>query len=72
MKSLTYAYQLTLRQLVHSNKYHELKPITIININSCDIYGLGEFVYKTVLMEEKYHTLYTHLIEIYDVCLSYY
>ena len=43
----------------------------IININSCDIYGLGEFVYKTVLMEEKYHTLYTHLIEIYDVCLSY-
>ena len=72
-KSLTYGYQLTLRQLANSENYKDLKPITIININARDgVYGLGEFVYETILMEKKYHREYTDLIKIYDINLSYF
>lgn len=72
-KSLTYGYQLTLRQLANSENYKDLKPITIININARDrVYGLGEFVYETILMEKKYHKEYTDLIKIYDINLSYF
>lgn len=72
-KSITYGYQLTLRQLINSENYKNLKPITIININARDnVYGLGEFVYETTLMETKHHTEYTNLIKIYDINLSYF
>ncbi len=72
-KSLTYGYQLTLRQLANSENYKDLKPITIININARDgVYGLGKFVYETILMEKKYHKEYTDLIKIYDINLSYF
>ena len=72
-KSLTYGYQLTLRQLTNSESYKELKPITIININARDtVYGKGEFVYETVLMEKQHHLEYTELLKIYDINLSYY
>lgn len=73
IKSITYGYQLTLRQLASSENYKELKPITIININARDsVYGLGEFVYETELMETKHHQKYTDLIKIYDINLSYF
>ncbi len=72
-KSLTYDYQLTLRQLTNSESYKELKPITIININARDtVYGKREFVYETVLMEKQHHLEYTELLKIYDINLSYY
>lgn len=72
-KSITYGYQLTLRQLANSENYKNLKPITIININARDsVYGLGEFVYETTLMETKHHIEYTNLIKIYDINLSYF
>lgn len=72
-KSLTYGYQLSLRQLANSDAYKELKPVTIININARDtVYGKGKFVYETVLMEKNYHMEYTDLLKIYDINLSYY
>lgn len=72
-KSITYGYQLTLRQLINLENYINLKSIIMININARDsFYGLGEFVYETTLMETKHHIEYTNLIKIYDINLSYF
>ncbi len=69
---MTYLFQLTLRQVTNSKKYKEIKPVTMININTVDVYHKGEFVYETVLMEKKFHEQYTDLFSIYDINLSYF
>lgn len=72
IKSLTYAYQLTLRQLTNSTKYKDLKPITLININLIDIYGKGELVHRASMKDDKYNIDIYKKIEIYDISLSYF
>ncbi len=35
---MTYLFQLTLRKVTNSKKYKEIKPVTMVNINTVDVY----------------------------------
>ena len=71
-KNNAYVFELNLRQIPNSDAYKVLKPITQVCINSYDLYHKGEFIYHSLVMEEKYllPREYTG-IDFYDINLLY-
>ncbi len=71
VKNNIYIAQLLLRQSKRGEKYQKILPIYQINLNNYDIYKQGEFIYHSVMMEEKYHIRREgSLLEIYDISLD--
>ena len=66
MKNLRYVCQLLLKQ-TKPNEDINLKPIIQININNYDIFDKKEFIYRSFIMEEKYHLKRDDTISIIDI-----
>ncbi len=66
MKNLRYVCQLLLKQTKPNEKIN-LKPIIQININNYDIFDKKEFIYRSFIMEEKYHLKRDDTISIIDI-----
>ena len=60
----SYVYQIYLGQLHTYHNYHDIKKIVQISIDAYDFFDKDEFMYKFLLMEEKYHFAYNDLIQI--------
>ena len=71
-KGLAYVFQLSLRQLKNHKEYRNLKPVTLININSKDTFGKGDLLYEAEIMVKKYNIPYTEDVKIYEINLSYF
>ena len=67
----SYVYQLYLGQIHTYKNYHMLKKIVQISIDTYDIFNKNEFMYKIVLMEEKYHLSYSDLIQFIHINIDY-
>ena len=67
----SYVYQLYLGQIHTHNDYKNLKKIVQISIDAFDRFKKNEFMYKVVLMEEKYKIPYNDLITFIHVNIDY-
>ena len=71
VKNNIYIAQLLLRQSKRGEKYQKILPIYQINLNNYDIYKKGEFIYHSVMKEDKYQIRREgSLLEIYDISLD--
>lgn len=71
IKNNIYIAQLIIRQTFPGELYN-IKPIVQINVDSFDLYGKNEFIYHSILMEEKYHLKRSNSnIDIYDINLDF-
>ena len=65
-KNIRYISHLVLKQ-TKTGKINKLKPINQININNYDVFGKNEFIYRSSIMEEKYHKVRDNFIKIIDI-----
>lgn len=71
-KNYRYVCNLILKQEVGKNKKQKyLKNVTQININRFDYFHKNEFVYTSVLMEQKHHLIRSNLVTIYDINMDF-
>ena len=71
IKNNAYIAQLIIRQ-TYPGKVYKIKPIVQINVDCFDAYLKDEFIYHSVLMEEKYHVKRSDSnIDIYDINLDF-
>lgn len=71
IKNNSYIAQLVIRQ-TYPGKRYAIKPIVQINMNLFDAYAKNEFIYHSVMMEEKHHIKRRNsLIDIYDINLDF-
>ena len=71
IKNRCYIANLLVRQIKKGRRYKEYKKIHQININNYDLYQKGEFIYRSYMMEEKYHLKRDEIIEIIDINLDF-
>ncbi len=73
IKNTSYICQMLLKNIKpgKENKYTDVKKIRQINLNNYDYYKEKQFIYKTVLMEEKTHKVRNDLIEIIDIDIDF-
>ncbi len=71
VKNTLYIAQLLLRQTKPGDTYLKTNMVIQININAFDIYGEGDFIYKSYTMDEKYHKRREKLVDIYDINVDY-
>ena len=71
VKNNIYLYNMILRQVRKSNEYKEVLPAIQININNYDMFKKGEFIYKSKMIDMKYHKVRDEMITIYDINLEY-
>jgi len=71
VKNTLYVAQLLLRQTNPGDNYNLTLPVIQININGYDLFGKGDFLYKSYIMDEVYHIKRDNLIEIYDINVDY-
>jgi len=67
----SYVYQIYLGQLHTYKNYNMIKKIVQISIDGYDYFKKEEFMYKVLLMEEKYHISYNDLIQIIHINIDY-
>lgn len=71
MKNNAYIAQLIIKQ-TFPGKLYNIKPIVQINVDCFDAYLKNEFIYHSVMMEEKYHIKRMDSnIDIYDINLDF-
>lgn len=71
IKNNIYIAQLIIRQ-TFPGKLYNIKPIVQINVDNFDLYGKNEFIYHSILMEEKYHLKRKDSnLDIYDINLDF-
>lgn len=71
MKNNAYIAQLIIKQ-TFPGKLYNIKPIVQINVECFDAYLKNEFIYHSVMMEEKYHIKRMDSnIDIYDINLDF-
>ena len=68
-KNQMYICHLYLRDITTHKEYEKAKRVIQINLDNYDYYGKKEFIYKSTIMEEKYH-LKEDFIEIYHINLD--
>lgn len=71
IKNTIYLAQLLIRQTKVGDEYTKTNKVIQININNYDLYKKGEFIYKSYIMDDKYHIKRDELIEIYDINIDY-
>lgn len=69
-KNFRYVCHLILKQVPPGNK-EKYKKVWQININDYDYFGLGEFIYQSNIIEEKYHINRNDFMTIIDINLAY-
>lgn len=71
MKNNSYVAQLIIRQ-TYPGKLYDIKPIVQINVDCFDLYEKKEFIYHSVMMEEKYHLKRQDSnMDLYDINLDF-
>lgn len=71
-KNGRYVCNLILKQDAGKNKLQKYyKNVTQININNYDYFHKGDFIYKSILMETKYHLQRSKLVTIYDINMDF-
>ena len=71
VKNNVYLYHMILRQVDSSKNYTNIRPAIQININNKDIYGKGEFIYKSQMQEVEYNLVRDEMLTIYDINLDF-
>ena len=67
----SYVYQLYLGQLHNYHDYKNLKKIIQISIDTYDRFNKNEFIYRVILMEEKYKIPYNDLINFVHINIDF-
>ena len=70
VKNEMYLCQLLLRQVKTSQEYNNVQKVYQINLNSYDALGQGDFLYRSILQDMKYHMKRSDLVEIIDINLE--
>ena len=71
IKNNIYMYNSILRQVHKSDDYKNVKSVIQININNYDLFGKGEFVYDSMMIEKKYHTVRDNMLRVIDINLDF-
>lgn len=70
-KNHRYICQLISKQVKIGDKENNFKKVIQINLNNYDFLKKGEFIYKSIMMEEKYHIKTNDFMTIYNISLDY-
>mgnify|MGYP004464670817 FL=1 len=71
IKNNIYMYNSILRQVHKSDDYKNVKGVIQININNYDLFGKGEFVYDSMMIEKKYHIVRDNMLRVIDINLDF-
>ena len=71
VKNNIYMYNSILRQVHKSNDYKNVKGVIQININNYDLFGKGEFVYDSMMIEKKHHIVRDNMLRVIDINLDF-
>ncbi len=71
VKNNIYMYNSILRQVHRSDDYKNVKGVIQININNYDLFGKGEFVYDSMMIEKKHHILRDNMLRVIDINLDF-
>ena len=71
IKNNIYMYNSILRQVHKSDDYKNVKCVIQININNYDLFGKGEFVYDSMMIEKKHHIVRDNMLRVIDINLDF-
>ncbi len=71
IKNNVYMYSSILRQIRKSDDYKNVKAVIQININNYDLFKRGEFVYDSMMIEKKHHTIRDNMLRVIDINLDF-
>ena len=71
VKNNIYMYNSILRQVHKSDDYKIVKGVIQININNYDLFGKGEFVYDSMMIEKKHHIVRDNMLRVIDINLDF-
>ena len=71
VKNNIYMYNSILRQVHKSDDYKNVKGVIQININNYDLFGKGEFVYDSMMIEKKHHIIRDNMLRVIDINLDF-
>ena len=71
IKNNVYMYSSILRQIHKSDDYKNVKAVIQININNYDLFKRGEFVYDSMMIEKKHHTIRDNMLRVIDINLDF-
>ena len=71
IKNNIYMYNSILSQVHKSDDYKNVKSVIQININNYDLFGKGEFVYDSMMIEKKYHVVRDNMLRVIDINLDF-
>ena len=71
VKNNIYMYNSILRQVHRSDDYKNVKGVIQININNYDLFGKGEFVYDSMMIEKKHHIVRDNMLRVIDINLDF-
>ncbi len=71
VKNNIYMYNSILRQVHKSDDYKNVKGVIQININNYDLFGKGEFVYDSMMIEKKHHIIRNNMLRVIDINLDF-
>ena len=71
IKNNVYMYSSILRQVHKSDDYKNVKAVIQININNYDLFKRGEFVYDSMMIEKKHHTIRDNMLRVIDINLDF-
>ena len=71
IKNNIYMYNSILRQVHKSDDYKNVKGVIQININNYDLFGKGEFVYDSMMIEKKHHIVRDNMLRVIDINLDF-
>ena len=71
IKNNIYMYNSILRQVYKSDDYKNVKGVIQININNYDLFGKGEFVYDSMMIEKKHHIVRDNMLRVIDINLDF-
>ena len=71
VKNNIYMYNSILRQVHKSDDYKNVKGVIQININNYDLFGKGEFVYDSMMIEKKHHIVRDNMLRVIDINLDF-
>ena len=71
VKNNIYMYNSILRQVHRSEDYKNVKGVIQININNYDLFGKGDFVYDSMMIEKKHHIVRDNMLRVIDINLDF-
>ncbi len=71
VKNNIYMYNSILRQVHKSDDYKNVKGVIQININNYDLFGKGEFVYDSMMIEKKHNIVRDNMLRVIDINLDF-